>query len=255
MSLKEYRKKRDFDRTAEPEGEHAVDQGARFVVQKHAASHLHYDFRLELDGVLKSWAVPKGPNLDPAVKVLAVHVEDHPIEYASLEGSIPVGQYGGGTVMVWDEGTWKPEGDPRSDYARGSLSFRLFGKKLKGRWKLLKMRGKAGAEGKNWLLLKVKDEESIESGDPPIIDAQPKSATTGRTLKQIARDADRTWDSNGTPARAAPKRAASRRRRAGPGSAEDLRIAREKARCRRRFTLSSPPWCEKCRTVKVGSLN
>jgi bifunctional non-homologous end joining protein LigD len=187
MSLEEYRKKRHFDRTAEPEGGARVAGGARFVVQKHAASRLHYDFRLELDGVLKSWAIPKGPNLNPAVKALAVQVEDHPIEYASFEGTIPEGQYGAGTVMVWDEGTWEPAGDARRGFAQGSLTFRLLGQKLKGRWKLLKMRGKAGAGGKNWLLVKIKDEEATGPGDPAIVDREPRSAISGRTLEEIAR--------------------------------------------------------------------
>src|SRR5829696_4559544 len=132
--LAEYRRKRDFTRTSEPEG-----GGARkapklaFVVQKHAASHLHYDLRLELDGVMKSWAVPKGPSLDPAVKRLAMQVEDHPIEYNKFEGTIPKGEYGGGTVMIWDRGRWFPEGDARKGMKKGHLDFRLEGQKLQGR--------------------------------------------------------------------------------------------------------------------------
>ena len=132
-SLERYRAKRDFSRTDEPEG--ATRKGGtsdrRYLIQKHDATRLHYDFRLELDGTLKSWAVTKGPSLDPADKRLAVHVEDHPIEYGSFEGTIPEGQYGGGTVMLWDEGTWEPIGDPRTAYAKGRLTFVLHGKRLR----------------------------------------------------------------------------------------------------------------------------
>jgi bifunctional non-homologous end joining protein LigD len=157
MDLKEYRQKRDFHKTSEPPGDQAEEPGARYLIQKHAASHLHYDFRLELGGVLKSWAVPKGPSLDPAVKSLAVHVEDHPLEYGSFEGMIPEGEYGGGTVMLWDRGTWAPEGDAAGSYRRGKLVFRLSGERLKGRWALFRMGGKAGRGGKNWLLKKLDD--------------------------------------------------------------------------------------------------
>jgi bifunctional non-homologous end joining protein LigD len=197
MSLKEYWSKRHFDRTAEPKGGEKKSDGGIFVVQKHAASRLHYDFRLELDGVLKSWAVPKGPNLDPSVKALAVQVEDHPIEYASFEGVIPQGEYGGGTVMVWDQGNWESEGDPRRALATGKLSFRLWGEKLKGRWTLRRMGGKAGDHGKNWLLIKSPDVEARGPGDPPITEQQPESVVSKRSLDEIARDADREWNSNG----------------------------------------------------------
>src|SRR5688572_3617390 len=137
MGLAEYKRKRNFGKTPEPAGKVAPSRGElHFVVQKHAASRLHYDFRLELDGTLKSWAVPKGPSLDPSVKALAVHVEDHPLDYAGFEGVIPQGEYGGGTVMVWDRGTWEPEGDddPSTAYKKGKLKFTLHGEKLKGSW-------------------------------------------------------------------------------------------------------------------------
>ena len=130
MSLRDYNRKRHFDRTTEPAGAQAPAGGHSFVIQKHAASHLHYDFRLEADGVLKSWAVPKGPSLDPAVKRLAMHVEDHPVAYGGFEGIIPEGEYGGGTVMVWDRGVWEPVGDPREGYRTGKLKFELHGEKL-----------------------------------------------------------------------------------------------------------------------------
>jgi bifunctional non-homologous end joining protein LigD len=133
MSLIEYRRKRDFQRTAEPTGKFAPRAARSFCVQKHQASHLHYDFRLELDGVLKSWAVPKGPCLDPAVKRLAMPVEDHPVAYGTFEGTIPKGEYGGGTVMLWDEGDWEPMGDAEDSYRNGRLKFALRGNGLKGR--------------------------------------------------------------------------------------------------------------------------
>src|SRR4030088_1719181 len=125
MGLREYKQKRHFSRTPEPEGEKRTKEGHSYVIQKHAASHLHYDFRLELDGVLKSWAVPKGPSFDPSVKRLAMHVEDHPLEYGGFEGIIPEGEYGGGTVLLWDQGTWEPIDDPRKGYRDGSLKFEL----------------------------------------------------------------------------------------------------------------------------------
>src|SRR5262245_24257974 len=131
MGLREYQRKRDFGKTPEPRGRARARRGQRrFVIQKHDASRLHYDFRLEWDGVLKSWAVPKGPSLNPAEKRLAVEVEDHPIEYGDFEGTIPAGEYGGGTVLLWDRGSWTPEGDPAADLARGRLKFTLVGEKL-----------------------------------------------------------------------------------------------------------------------------
>src|SRR5437867_12049745 len=137
MGLREYKRKRHFDRTPEPAGKQAPEQGRSFVVQKHHASHRHYDFRLELEGVLKSWAVPKGPSLDPAVKRLAMQVEDHPVDYGSFEGIIPPGQYGAGTVMLWDRGEWFAIGDARESYRKGHFKFELKGEKLKGRWVLV----------------------------------------------------------------------------------------------------------------------
>src|SRR5712672_3259489 len=133
MSLREYIRKRHFKQTPEPAGKKATKNGRSFAVQKHQASHLHYDFRLELDGVLKSWAVPKGPSLDPTVKRLAMQVEDHPVEYGAFEGIIPKGEYGGGTVMLWDRGHWDPLGDPHEGYRTGKLKFELHGEKLRGR--------------------------------------------------------------------------------------------------------------------------
>src|SRR5690349_19634378 len=138
-SLTEYRRKRDFAKTAEPAGRIARGKGHSFLIQKHAATRLHYDFRLELDGVLKSWAVTRGPSLDPKEKRLAVHVEDHPLDYGGFEGTIPKGEYGGGTVMLWDRGTWEPIGDPHEGMAKGRLHFRLEGERLHGGWALIRM--------------------------------------------------------------------------------------------------------------------
>ena len=186
MSLEQYRLKRHFGKTSEPRGGPAVKGGGQYLIQKHDASRLHYDFRLELDGVLKSWAVPKGPSLDPAKKSLAVHVEDHPLEYGSFEGTIPQGEYGGGTVMLWDRGTWEPEGDAAENYRRGKLVFRLNGERLKGRWALIRMGGKAGQDGKNWLLKKIDDEETHSGDDDDILARFTTSVATGRTMEQIA---------------------------------------------------------------------
>ncbi len=143
MPLQEYRRKRDFKKTPEPRGKRGpAHKQLAFLIQKHDASHLHYDFRLELDGVLKSWAVPKGPDLDPAQKRLAMQVEDHPLEYGNFEGTIPKGQYGGGTVMLWDRGTWEPIGDAREGLHEGHLKFILHGEKLRGRWMLVRRGGR-----------------------------------------------------------------------------------------------------------------
>src|SRR5205823_9747070 len=144
MGLQVYRKKRKFDVTPEPRGQAVKTKGDRFVVQNHAARRLHYDFRLELDGVMKSWAVTRGPSLVPGEKRLAVHTEDHPIEYNSFEGIIPQGEYGGGTVLIWDRGHWFPEGDAHRAYAKGHLDFSLEGKKLSGRWHLVRMQRRQG---------------------------------------------------------------------------------------------------------------
>jgi bifunctional non-homologous end joining protein LigD len=190
-SLARYRSMRDFSRTDEPRGKPLPKPapGFSFVIQKHAARHLHYDFRLELDGVLLSWAVPKGPSLDPSVKRLAMEVEPHPLEYGGFEGTIPKGEYGGGTVMVWDRGTWTPEGDPRKAFEKGHLSFTLQGEKLKGAWHLVRTKrladdGHGNKEGRGWLLFKSKDAEA-RSGDGPV-DEEPDSVLTGRNLDQIA---------------------------------------------------------------------
>lgn len=212
--LDEYRRKRDFARTREPAGGElaASETGRLFVVQKHAARQLHYDFRLELDGTLKSWAVPKGPSLDPQQRPLAVLVEDHPLEYGSFEGIIPEGEYGGGTVMLWDRGRWEPIGDPREGLARGDLKFRLFGEKLTGAWVLARMGGKAGEDGRNWLLIKKKDEQARPVASFNVLAERPFSALSGRSMEQIAEDPDAVWaDGRAQPAGKGPAKRATGR--------------------------------------------
>lgn len=185
--LKPYRTKRDFTQTAEPEGKpRKPGRKLSYLVQKHDASRLHYDFRLEWNGALLSWAVPKGPSENPEDKRLAVHVEDHPVEYGAFEGTIPKGQYGGGTVMLWDRGTWQPHGDPDEGMESGKLSFELHGKRLKGNWALVRMRGRSKKEkGDNWLLIKEKD--GLTRKDKPAVERETTSAKTGRSMEAIAR--------------------------------------------------------------------
>jgi bifunctional non-homologous end joining protein LigD len=188
--LSKYRSKRDFSKTAEPSGESAVAPSAhrRFVIQKHDASHLHYDLRLELDGVFKSWALPRGPSLDPKEKRLAVEVEDHPLEYGDFEGTIPEGEYGGGTVMIWDRGYWEPEGDksPEEQLKSGNLKFRLDGQRLHGSWVLVRMkRDRNGGKRTNWLLIKHRDEFAREDSDDAH-SAEDRSVASGRTMAEIA---------------------------------------------------------------------
>jgi bifunctional non-homologous end joining protein LigD len=198
--LAEYHRKRDFSKTAEPAGKKAKStKTLAFVVQKHAATRLHYDLRLELDGVMKSWAVPKGPSMDPADKRLAMHVEDHPIEYNAFEGIIPKGQYGGGTVMIWDQGIYTygdvdldPVKGLRRGYASGDLKFVMLGERLKGSFVLVRMKGQK-ATGKEWLLIKHKDEYAQPGFD--VTDEFNTSVVTGRTMDKIAKEADAVWNS------------------------------------------------------------
>lgn len=197
--LDRYRSMRDFSVTAEPSGKSSTGTKSTlpFVIQKHAATRLHYDFRLGWNGVLKSWAVAKGPSYFPGDKRLAVEVEDHPIEYGGFEGTIPKGQYGGGTVMVWDHGTWLPHGDADEGFRTGRLKFELHGAKLKGNWTLVRMGGKFAKESKpNWLLIKEHDEYERGPNDPPITEEAPDSAITGRDLDAIAKAEDHVWQSH-----------------------------------------------------------
>lgn len=192
MALEEYRRKRDFTKTPEPAGgKHADGEtGGCFVVQKHAARRLHYDFRLEMDGVLKSWAVTKGPSYDPAERRLAVHTEDHPIEYGDFEGTIPKGEYGGGTVMLWDRGRWLPIGDARDGYRKGRLKFQLEGEKLKGGWALIRMPKRNNETRENWLLIKERDDLANALN---VVEDKPLSVASGRDLDAIAAANDHVW--------------------------------------------------------------
>ncbi len=204
MALEEYKRKRRFEKTPEPPPKVAKKAGTRFVVQKHHASHLHYDFRLEMDGVLKSWAVPKGPSLDPADKRLAMQVEDHPVSYFDFEGIIPPGNYGAGTVMVWDVGTWEPQGDAHAMLAKGDLKFILRGEKLKGSFVLARMRSRRpGSKGTEWLLIKHRDDQVAPGYD---INQYDYSVLTRRTLNQIAGDeGSNEWTSSRPAAKPAGK--------------------------------------------------
>ena len=226
MALEEYKRKRRFQETPEPPPKVEKKTGHRFVVQKHRATRLHYDFRLEIDGVLKSWAVPKGPSLDPADKRLAMQVEDHPVSYFDFEGIIPEGNYGAGTVMVWDLGTWQPlsptpvngkyvpgtDADARAMLEKGDLKFRLNGKRLKGDFALVRMRSRRpGSKGTEWLLIKKKDEYAVPGFD---IEQYDTSVLTGRTMAQIGGDEESAeWESD---------RPASRGKLKAPWLAESL---------------------------------
>ena len=230
-NLSTYRKKRDFEKTAEPSGDTNVasSKQRRFVIQKHDATRLHYDFRLEFDGVFKSWAVTRGPSLDPHDKRLAVEVEDHPLDYGDFEGTIPKGQYGGGTVQLWDRGYWESD-DPERGFKKGDLKFTLHGEKLHGSWVLVRMRhDRNGGKRTNWLLIKHRDDFAREGKANNILDVD-QSVASGRSMKQIAEGkgkapkpfmtakagrtkADAVWHSNrgdAAQARAANKAKASR---------------------------------------------
>jgi bifunctional non-homologous end joining protein LigD len=210
MPLDLYHAKRNFTVTPEPRGrvERRKGKALSFVIQKHAATRLHYDFRLELDGVLKSWAVTKVPSLDPATRRLAVEVEDHPLDYGGFEGTIPKGEYGGGTVLLWDRGTWEPRDNAHADLAKGHIKFTLHGKRLKGNWALIRMEDRDArkksrfgrSSGRNnWLLIKEKD-EFARPGEPETLLSEDTSVKTGRTMEEIASNPrGRVWHSNRTP--------------------------------------------------------
>ncbi len=197
LDIETYNAKRDFAKTKEPKGRKLKGTGDSFVVQKHDASRLHWDFRLELDGVLKSWAVPKGPSLDPDDKRLAMRTEDHPLDYGTFEGTIPKGEYGGGTVMLWDRGRWVPEPgkDPKKTIAEGHLHFALEGERMKGEWVMFRLKPRPGEKAEPWMLKKVADEVAEPGNGDALVDNCVTSVTTGRTMAEIASGADE-WRSN-----------------------------------------------------------
>jgi bifunctional non-homologous end joining protein LigD len=195
--LAEYKRRRDFANTPEPGPKRGRTKGNSFVIQKHAATRTHFDFRLEHNGVLKSWAVTKGPSLDPNQRRLAVMTEDHPLEYGGFEGVIPEGEYGGGPVMIWDEGTWEPIGDPDEGLAKGDLKFRLHGHRLNGDFVLVRMKPRQQDRGRqNWLLIKKRDEYAGEGDEPT--EEFDTSVKTGRTMAQILHGESAVWSSNKT---------------------------------------------------------
>ncbi len=202
MTLKKYHQKRNFKNTTEPLGKIKASKSKKmYLIQKHSASHLHYDLRLELNGVLLSWAIPKGPSLDPTVKRLAVHVEDHPLEYGSFEGMIPEGEYGGGTVMLWDQGEWNPkDSNTKQAYQQGNLTFQLKGKRLKGLWKLIRIQ----KNPKNWLLIKIDDKYAQSEKKYNITEAETTSVASKKTMDQIKKNANKPKKST-TPTRILPE--------------------------------------------------
>ncbi len=253
--LAEYKRKRDFSKTAEPEGKKTAKRGRalRFVVQKHAASHLHYDFRLELDGVMKSWAVPKGPSYDPSVKRLAMEVEDHPIDYNTFEGTIPQGQYGGGTVMLWDRGTYEPESGGGADalrdgYERGDLKIVLHGERLIGGWVLVRMK-RPGTRAQ-WLLIKHRDEYATSKVD--VTEEVQTSVSTGRTMDEIAGGRSRVWNSNRADSQSSSDKEKATLGEGGPRSVSQVaRSAKKKTAAKRSSTRSTKTAASKRAATKA----
>jgi bifunctional non-homologous end joining protein LigD len=244
VGLQVYRRKRKFDVTPEPRGRTARAKGNQFVIQKHAARRLHYDLRLELDGVMKSWAVTRGPSLVAGEKRLAVQVEDHPIDYNTFEGTIPEGEYGGGTVLIWDRGRWHPEDDPHQGLAKGRLTFTIEGKKLHGKWHLVRMQRRPKESKDNWLLIKAKDEWARRDDEPDILEEQERSVVSGRSIREIAegKGRKRVWHSNRSAkdnsrmgagqgnGHASPQRKTARRPRRASASAKKKKSKQKEAR-------------------------
>ena len=241
MALNEYRKKRDFNISPEPSGEKSARKSSEpsliYVIQKHRASQLHYDFRLEYGGTLLSWAIPKGPSLDPSTKRLAMRVEDHPIDYANFEGVIPEGEYGGGAVMVWDRGTWTPETpDVSASLQKGDLKFTLHGKKLKGSWVLVRTRGFGSSTKTSWLLIKHRDEFA---DDIDVAEEMPRSVLSNQLLADIARagggDPEKaaTGDPAGVKSRRVTKKSVTSKSAKAPRNKAPVKPARRVAQRRK----------------------
>ena len=260
MALETYRKKRDFAATPEPRGGTFGQAGNSFVIQKHDATRLHYDFRLEMDGALKSWAVTKGPSLIPGEKRLAVHVEDHPLEYGDFEGTIPKGEYGGGTVIVWDRGTWTPIHDPHKGYAKGHLEFALHGEKLGGRWHLVRMHGKPREKRENWLLIKGEDEAARSGKRAGYSDRTSGVGEDGAADRRCRRTRNRAGPPR--PERSG-RRAPAGRRQAGHSGEQDSTSSRpdpSKIKGAKRAPLPTflepmrRRWCPRRPRVSAGSM-
>ena len=211
LDIETYNRKRDFTKTKEPRGRKLRGKGDSFVVQKHEASRLHWDFRLELDGVLKSWAVPKGPSLDPGENRLAMRTEDHPLDYGDFEGTIPKGEYGGGTVMLWDQGRWIPDRrkDPSKTIEEGHLHFTLEGDRMKGEWVMFRLKPKPGEKAEPWMLKKVTDDFADADDGDALVDNCVTSVTTGRTMAEIASGED-VWHSKGAAKTGRAKKSAGK---------------------------------------------
>lgn len=236
MALRAYRKKRDFTATPEPRGGKARRGGRRFAIQKHAARRLHYDLRLELDGVLKSWAVTRGPSLVPSDKRLAIHVEDHPLEYGDFEGTIPKGEYGGGTVALWDHGTWKPLKEPHKGLAKGHLEFELEGEKLGGRWHLVRMPRRQREKRESWLLIKGADDFARDQHAPDILEERPESVKSGRVVDDIADEAP-GWSATAGQTTGRKSRTKSTRKANGAGESAPALAAAARIKGGRKATL------------------
>jgi bifunctional non-homologous end joining protein LigD len=238
--LSDYNRKRDFTRTPEPQGTARKSGGRlRYLIQKHDASRLHYDFRLEWNGALMSWAIPKGPSENPDDKRLAVHVEDHPVAYGGFEGTIPEGEYGGGTVMLWDRGFWTPhQDDVEAALKKGKLGFELHGERLRGNWALVRLRARSAKDKDNWLLIKEKDEHVRRNGRLGV-ERETRSVTSGRSMEEIAGGTGkgaRVWHSGKPAHRAAadadPVIVAPPRRGTAKANAVTKRVKKKTSRSR-----------------------